>query len=182
MVEKIDNILPDLANKKIIATLVNLNWLIGFDNPKNIRERTSFYLSEGKKDLGFYKLTYCNFKNIEEKDSVSQILNAYADMIFYIINEKLNNKLKQPLRYGWNYYNQSSEGTWHTDQGLDKYLSIVYSLNNSDGGTEVKINNQSKFYKSIQGNAVLFPSNFLHRGTGPKKYRSRFNLNIVCEV
>jgi hypothetical protein len=114
--------------------------------------------------------------------SGTQILNAYADMVFYIINDRLNNKLKKPLRFGWNYYNQSSNGTWHTDQNLDKYISFVYSLNTCDGGTEIKINNESKFYKSIGGDALMFPSNVLHRGTKPKKNRSRFNLNVVCEI
>jgi hypothetical protein len=28
----------------------------------------------------------------------------------------------------------------------------------------------------------MFPSNVLHRGTKPKKNRSRFNLNVVCEI
>ena len=103
-------------------------------------------------------------------------------MVFYIINDRLNNKLKKPLRFGWNYYNQSSNGTWHTDQNLDKYISFVYSLNTCDGGTEIKINNESKFYKSMGGDALMFPSNVLHRGTKPKKNRSRFNLNVVCEI
>lgn len=182
MIERIEKILPTSANNKIIETLINSNWMLAYDNPKNIKERINHYLSEGKEDLGFYKLTYCTFKNIEEKDIISQILNAYADMVFYIINDKLNNKLKKPLRFGWNYYNQSSNGTWHTDQNLDKYISFVYSLNTCDGGTEIKINNESKFYKSIGGDALMFPSNVLHRGTKPKRNRSRFNLNIVCEI
>jgi hypothetical protein len=51
-------------------------------------------------------------------------------MVFYIINDKLNNKLKKPLRFGWNYYNQSSNGTWHTDQNLNKYVFTLAQFKN----------------------------------------------------
>ena len=64
----------------------------------------------------------------------------------------------------------------------DNKFSIIYNLHDNDGGTEFKINNEVKFYKSEESTALLFPSKIEHRGVSPTKDLNRFSLNILIEI
>ena len=64
----------------------------------------------------------------------------------------------------------------------DNKFSIIYNLHDNDGGTEFKINNEIKFYKSEESTALLFPSKIEHRGVSPTKDLNRFSLNILIEI
>ena len=37
------------------------------------------------------------------------------------------------------------------------------------------------FYESIEGNAIMFPSNTLHGGTGAPHHKQRWCLNVMFE-
>ena len=50
------------------------------------------------------------------------------------------------------------------------------------GGTIFEINNQEKFEKSIESEAIIFPSKIRHMGVAPKENFHRFNLNIITQI
>ena len=58
-------------------------------------------------------------------------------------------------------------------------LSIVYNLHNNDGGTDFKNN---KIIKSKEGQAIVFNSDYLHKGVSSKNIPVRYALNIVCRT
>ncbi len=86
----------------------------------------------------------------------------------------------------------TEQGKWHCqkvfrrlhdmDSKLDNKYSILYNLHNNDGGTEFKINDKLKFFKSNESEAILFPSKIEHRGIAPKVNPNRFCLNITLEI
>ena len=71
---------------------------------------------------------------------------------------------------------------FHMDNHEDNRFSIIYNLHDSDGGTEFKINDKVDFHKSIESQAILFPSKLYHRGVAPKTNPNRFSLNIMLEI
>jgi len=178
MIEIISGCLPQETNTRIIHLLINeAKWSIAGDTTKPAVKK---YMSREKgKDAGFSYLTYDYYNNI----NVLTSLNVYANIIhdFVRANTKIY-KIKNPVRYLWNYYNKGSGGDWHIDNGKDpqgKYMTIVYSLNYCDGGTSVKTSKEEKYSQSKPSEAVCFPGNFLHKGHGPKKYLGRFNLTML---
>ena len=63
----------------------------------------------------------------------------------------------------------------HSD--VDKYWSILFSLNNSDGYLQI---NKYKI-KDVENEAKIFKSNLLHKGVAPVKNDFRLNLNLVVK-
>jgi len=178
MIEIIDNILPVEINKKIIFQLFNHdNWRLPHDTDGiNKDEFINEMLYKNKKNAGMSLTSY------EKNDGINlnSPLNLYAETIFYIIKERSKYKFKDILRFYWNYYDTSSSGNYHVDKRKNNIISIVYNLHSNDGGTEFK--DLNKFYKSNEGQAIIFPSNIMHKGVAPKKFNHRFNLNIVATI
>jgi len=173
-IQIIDDILPDRVNKKIIYNLITKNYFkISHDNINTI-EDIHFYLTEDGKDMGF------NFYSFNKETNVflNSPISTYADIIFSKIKQKINFNIKDLVRCNWNYYTKNSETNLHRDKNEKNYISILYNLHTNDGGTEIN----NVFYPSISGQAILFKSNQLHKGFGPKSIKSRFNLNIVAEI
>jgi len=129
-------------------------------------------------DTGFLLQTYTR----NSSDGYNPKLNAYADIIFakVLSQSKYAFNDVNPYRYFWNYYNTASTGILHRDilPSIDgNYMSILYNLNDNDGGTEV----DNLVYTSQQGRAIMFNSRTLHKGIGPTQSKQRFSLNIVFQ-
>ena len=158
------------SNKRIINNLYKLqNWGFGFEyHPRNVN----------RKDGGFTIITYSEDVDYFNND----ILNTYVEIILDVIKEKYLWQFKRIHSVFWNWYHQGSVTEFHIDSPKDNMFSILYNLHDNDGGTEFKINDEKKFYKSIDSQALLFPSKLYHRGVSPKTNENRFSLNIVIEI
>jgi hypothetical protein len=166
MIQIINTEISKNTNRKIIDNLFKVsNWGFGADKILN----TNINI----KDSGFH-FNSLNFKH--------DILNTYADIIFDLVENNTFMKFKKIDRIHWNWYHPGSDMKFHEDDFQDNKFSIIYNLHNNDGGTEFKINNEIKFYKSEESTALLFPSKIEHRGIAPKKDLNRFALNIVLEI
>jgi len=164
----LNNILPIETNKKIINYLAAHHWYIAADYNNITRTEKIF----SNKNSGFSLTTFG-----EGKIVVDSVLNIYGELIFDIIIEKINIKAKLE-RIFWNMYFKESQGDLHTDRPLSNFISAVYNLHTTDGGTEI----DGKFYNDIEGQAKVFDSNVLHRGFGPKQDNVRFNLNLIFKI
>jgi len=177
MVTKINNILPFQTNKDIIEILINeARWKIASDwgrlNEKEKSFNVNKMLDENISNAGFSFVTFDKKYNLY----VNTTLNLYGDIIFYTIKNKL--KTIQTLhRIYWNYYDTSSKAALHKDELEDGYYSIIYNLHTNDGGTEIN----NKFYPSIEGQALIFPSNVWHKGIASTEFKHRFNLNMIVK-
>jgi len=173
MIQKFELNLPKQLNLKIISSLINLQkWKIASDVSTE-KERTNRLLTTNMYDGGFYYESYNLFKKINEDSE----LNLYAEIILFSILEKLKFKDVTLIRFWWNYYNKSSKGQFHKDYFEDNMYSFVYSLNTNNGGTYIK--DENTFFRSNEGEVLLFKSNEKHMGVGPTDICSRFNLNCV---
>ena len=162
----LDKVLPKQTNKDIINFLSRASWEIGDEYNSNIPEEK---YANGYR--GFLCKTYHETRNPK---STHDILNVYADVIFKKVLEELGIKGK-PLRFYWNMYYKDHDTTIHRDVNEKGYKTILYTLQNTDGGVWIN----QKFYQDVQSQAKIFDSRCLHKGQGPKKDPIRFNLNIV---
>jgi hypothetical protein len=174
MIEIIKNILPKEINDKIIFLLLKSdNWRIAKDHSCDIKLLDDLIGPAGK-DYGCSLQTFAELENI----FIDSPLNYYAEIVYAIIKQHTKYKFLKPIRFYWNYYNNSSFTLPHTDFLQDFYVSFVYNLNTNNGGTN--INNE--FYKSNSGEAIVFPSNIVHNGVTQTDTKGRFNLNCVVQL
>ena len=173
MITKINTNIPKQTNQRILDELFNLQgWSFATDD--------SFKIKLNTLDSGFSFQSY-NSQNQNIKSH--EVLNVYAGFIFDMIREKSLIKFKEIDRFYWNWYHPNSKGTkFHIDDPRDNRYSIIYNLHTNDGGTEFKINDQIKFEKSLESEAIVFPSKILHTGVAPTKDLHRFSLNIVTKI
>tara|TARA_Y100000361_G_C10980664_1_gene248886 strand:- start:41 stop:541 length:501 start_codon:yes stop_codon:yes gene_type:complete len=166
MITKINTDIPTSVNKDIINNLYRAtDWFFGSDKILNI--------NINNKDAGFTLNTTMNNHDI---------LNTYAKVIYTMVEKDTFMKFKKIDRIYWNWYHPGSDMKFHEDDLQDNKFSIIYNLHDNDGGTEFKINNEVKFYKSEESTALLFPSKIEHRGVSPTKDLNRFSLNILIEI
>jgi hypothetical protein len=171
MITKIDTLIPSQTNKRIISELYCLKtWFFGCD--QNMKDVIN------KQDAGFSSSTFSEDSTYYNND----ILNTYGYVIFDTIQKNSFMKFKKINRIYWNWYHSNSAMQYHTDSENDNNFSVVYNLHNNDGGTEFKINDETKFYDSNESEALLFPSKLYHKGISPKKNLNRFSLNMVLEI
>lgn len=166
MLEKFSSLQSKNFNKTLLERLsVDGVWKISED------EQTH-NIKSSKSDAGFLFITY-----FDKPFTQDGFFNTAAEIIFdsVITNSKSDWYDIVIKRFNYNYYNQSSDGVLHKDHDSENMFSIVYNINSNDGGTII----EDDFYLSHEGSAVLFNSNKLHRGAGPKEYKKRFMLNIV---
>jgi len=163
-----DNLFDNDFNTVVINELKHkAKWTLSFDD-----------IPEGYSDSGF--VCYSWVKNANP-NSITDLpnLNAWAYLIFDKVVSRSSEIIGDPelIRYVWNYYNSSSNGSTHIDHNEVNYFSIVYNFTDCEGaGTYVG----DEFFESKAGRAILFPSNVEHRGVGPKKEADqRFVLNIM---
>ena len=163
-VKLLNNIVPKAINNQIIHELANHHWHIAWDSKKSNLEKIF-----SDKNSGF------SIETLKDgKVNINSILNIYGDFIFHIILEKLDIKAELH-RIFWNMYLKGAEGDYHTDNKDPNFISVVYNLHTTDGGTEI----DNVLYNDLEGQAKIFNSNILHKGIGPKQNNVRFNLNLV---
>tara|TARA_Y100000114_G_scaffold135301_1_gene136060 strand:+ start:270 stop:788 length:519 start_codon:yes stop_codon:yes gene_type:complete len=172
MITRINTEVPFDTNKRILETLFKTQqWGHAYDNKT--------HLNINKADGGFAIVTYADDRSYTS----NEILNVYASFIFDMVQKNTVIKFKHLQRYFWNWYSPSSKGTlFHQDDPRDDRYSIIYSLHTNDGGTCFKINDEIKFEKSVESQALLFPSKLEHRGIAPTKDLNRLNLNIIVQI
>jgi hypothetical protein len=166
------NILPNDLNSKIIKILLNEpNWRFGKDYEKEI---VSGVFDSAINHAGFSLISYDAVNNI----NIDSVLNIYADIILHFVVQahELNKFTVQ--RFCWNYYMSGMQGNYHVDHDGDDRLSILYSLNTTDGGLYLG----DKFYPDCEGEAKVFNSYLKHKGVGPQKHKARFNLNTILII
>jgi|TARA_R100000030_G_scaffold38625_1_gene28926 hypothetical protein len=174
MITKINTSIPTDTNKKILDILFNspsVDWGFAIDD--------RFKMNLKKLDSGLSFLTYSQY----QKHRPHEVLNTYASFIFDMTKEKSLIKFKEIDRFYWNWYHPYSKGTkFHIDETEDNCYSIIYNLHTNDGGTKFNINDEIKFEKSVESEAVIFPSKILHTGVAPTKDLHRFSLNIITRI
>ena len=178
-----ENILDEEVNNYFIKRLcLQGSWFINSDFLSNKKFDSS--IPEEYSDTGMILKSYGIDSN-EYMNNHNSIANEYANLIFTLIMSRLENKMiffnVTLKRYLWNYYNRSSYGFYHSDTNLINHCSIVYYLNTCDGYTEIKTEKENKKIFSESGKSIIFNSNLMHRGIGPKKYKNRMVLNILFE-
>tara|TARA_R100001163_G_C5065472_1_gene203440 strand:- start:2833 stop:3351 length:519 start_codon:yes stop_codon:yes gene_type:complete len=172
MIQEIETGIPSDTNKRIIEVLFKLAaWqnAIEYKGP-----------SLNRPDAGFILSTFNTAPN--SSYCPNDVLNTYAYTVFDMVNKNTFTKFKQVNRIYWNWYHPGSEMKFHRDADGDNEYSILYNIHDNDGGTEIKINNEVKFYKSIESKALVYPSIIYHRGVAPKKDFNRFSLNILGAI
>ena len=154
MIKTLDNILPHGTNRVILNELIQWrSWTIANETA----ESPLSLVDDNRPNTGFSIISFHRKYNVK----MNVLLNNYADIVYFTLKEK---------------YNNSATTQEHKDES-NEFISAVYSLHTNDGGTEVK----GKFYPSIEGQAIIFDSDVLHRGVPPKNDRHRFNLSIVVK-
>jgi len=187
----IKNVLPNENNIKIIKHLIRSNnWMMAYDVKRNdeetILEHGSISIKINRKlDLESLHNNFLNFKgmsmttyNTEAAIDIDPYLNDYGHKIAKIVCKKAKIKKYKVFRFFWNFYRPNDVTEWHLDKGNSGFMSFVYNLHNSDGGTEVG----KKIYYDKEGEAKLFKSDTKHRGLGPKKLSFRLNLNCILQL
>ena len=147
-----ENLFDSDFNEVIKSELIlRTNWRIASD-----------VVPDEYSDAGFSSVSY-HINPDNPATLYNPNLNAWA----YLVLHKITKTLGSPInarRFLWSYYNRSSEGTSHIDSDDRNCYSIVYNIDDNDGGTWI----EDTFYESKQGKALLFPSWLDHRGVGPK--------------
>jgi hypothetical protein len=167
-----NNILPHDLNSKIIQILVESpHWQFAEDDEKGILPGV---FDNSVNHSAFILSSFDIFKNT----NCAPILNIYADVILQFVLKECGIDKYKLQRACWNYYMPGMSGNYHMDNENDNRLSILYSLNTTDGGFYL----EDKFFPDIMGQAKVFKSNIKHKGVGPIKDKARFNLNMIIIV
>jgi len=193
------NILSSEINFQIVQKLRRTNgWEIAYDSRGDdcniVNDPTYPGVLEGKccytSDAGFLQRTFDANRAVRMEEYYAE-LNGFAKLIMDICITRARNagychNDPRLFRIFWNYYSSASYGSLHMDSSEEttKYTSIIYYLNStgSEGGTRVHIPSDGEyFYESIEGNAIMFPSNTLHGGTGAPHHKQRWCLNVMFE-
>ena len=169
----VENILPRKSNIAILNLLTKQKWQIASDDNQCTFEAA---YENNKNHLGWL---YCSADPDTKKEELfNSPLNVFAFIITDIISKTLDFDIKKIHRFMWNYYNAKQEGVNHKDMEEESYLSIIYSLHTTDGGTIIN----DKFYQDKESQAKIFMSNWIHKGMGTKNDKARSNLNIIMET
>tara|TARA_R110000822_G_scaffold293879_2_gene415913 strand:+ start:201 stop:731 length:531 start_codon:yes stop_codon:yes gene_type:complete len=161
----LDNIMPTEKNEKIIKNLCNVGWFLATEYTSPYK----FLMQDNHLPAGF---NYVTHKSAQDKD-----LNNFAEEVVSKTCEILKIKYKID-RIMWNMYLTGQNGTVHTDMHTYGYLSFLYNLHTTDGGTEI----EDTFLIDKESQVKIFDSQTKHKGIGPKKDIIRFNLNVVINV
>jgi len=177
MITKVKTNIPTSINKKILNYLQKnvITWQFAHDDIN--------LLKVNKPDHGFACVSFSDGVNNNRIDGFDETLNIYGGVILDIVQQQSIVKFKNIRRMYWNWYNQSSIGCqYHQDGIQDNKYSIIYNLHTNDGGTSFKIEDNIIFEKSIESEAIIFPSKIWHKGNPPIEDFNRFNLNIITEI
>lgn len=177
---EVDTKLPQTFNQHLITTIRRqAGWSISYDD--HIENRSGD-IADQYSDSGMLLQSY-SFNQDPSINELNLNLNILAYTIFNVVISSIDNCKFTNInirRYLWNYYSRSSQGIDHYDVPINEpgnFCSIVYYLNNTDGGTILS----NKFYQSQVGKAIVFDSKQIHRGSGPVTAKQRYALNIVFQ-
>ena len=160
----IDGLFDEHFHRLVIKELGQIMWA-----------KASDPAPENKSDSGFVSCTYNDF---EGNPPEPHKINLFAEIILDRLQQDIPElKDYSAVRFLWNYYTPSSSGTLHPDKLEDNFLSVIYNLEDSDGGTII----EDEFIPSQSGRAIIFKSAKLHKGVGPTKSLTRHVLNILLE-
>ena len=178
-IEKIKINIPQNCLLQIANTLItNKHWCFAADDHSMSQQNfTENFFNNKIQDRGFYYQTFVkNRENITNNN-----LNFWASLIFEMIKEKsVLYKLHEIERIFWNFYHPNSNSNLHVDNSNPNFTSIVYNLHTNTGGTLFQNSKgETQIIKSEQNEAIIFPSNILHKGLPPKTDACRFSLNII---
>ena len=173
MIKIFEDILPPKINIEIIKGLVKQHWQIAYDGFHDERFENIFR----QKNNGF-NITSFDRSCRDEQITSNPFLNIYAEIIGTTIMHKLNIDNYSFDRFFWNMFFSNSQTDIHKDREVPGYLSILYCLHTTDGGTEIG----GKKYEDKMGIAKVFDSHIDHKGLSPIKDPVRFNLNIVAKI
>lgn len=169
-----ENIISIDENLKIINDLLNCPWFVATDKNKP-GDKLLNILND--KHCGFSFDPYYNFDNDKKIISEYNHLINFAYKVHKNICDKQNYINSQIMRIYFNMYYVNQNTDFHTDKKDDSYITILYNLHTTDGGTIV----DNDFYEDKMGEAKIFKSNLLHKGVGPKTDKIRFNLNMIIK-
>ena len=113
---------------------------------------------------------HCFYNNMKET------AGAYEPIIIPILNE-LNAVAPVQVRANMFISELFEKCDWHRDYNFNCKSAILY-LNDCDGGTELKINDEVIFIKADANKMLVFDSYVLHRGTISKKEQIRYIINF----
>lgn len=169
----INNILTDKDNLRILDLLFERPFNIG--NEANLSKTHSAIL-EGYQHAGFTHVT-ADLK-CQNQLNINDPLNVYVEIITNKVFKTLNLNYRYIERAHWNYYLKGQQGVGHIDRETSDYISILYNMHTTDGGTEIL----GKFYQDKGSEAKVFMSNWDHKGVSTKNDKARTSLNIVVRI
>lgn len=185
MITKFESLLPANINDTIYDYLIHhYGW--------NIITDKHFSKFSGGTDSG---MILSSMKGGVSTGKDFEKLNLYAEIILDLVIKgsvvtkdfMVRNRFTNPVmkRCFWNYYHSNSCAEEHCDTTEKNHWSIVYYLNDVEGaGTRIVDGETGEdiLVPSVAGNAVLFPSSYIHTGTPPSGLNHRCCLNIIFEA
>jgi hypothetical protein len=170
----VEDILPPSENLEILKHLAGRDFKIQHEGKED--KFSSGFLNDYK-HVGMALVNY-DINDELLKTNPLDPLFIWARIITSIISHKLKiNYFNKINRIHYNYYYKDQEGIGHIDNDKNNFVSILYNLHTTDGGTEIL----NKFFPDKMGQAKIFKSNWYHKGICVKKDKARSSLNIVLE-
>ena len=188
IIEKLKLPIPQQINLDMINYLGNnALWNFVFDWDRNDAPSFSNIIDSSETtDNGFATITYSIDKSITGTRE-DNVMNNFGNWVYHFCRENSKKyKIKRLQRLYWNLYSQTSTCEWHTDIQLSEkskysntHASIIYNFHDNDGGTEIKGHG---LQLAKEREAIIFPSNVLHKGVGPTQNKWRLSLNIIVQL
>ena len=140
------------------------------------------------------QLTHVLFDNISGQMSNSW---HHVSPIFWFLEDKIGIKANELMRIKSNLTFPTPENQMgnynppHVDTPDNRFVSMVYYINDSDGDTVIFDKNFDQGYDDLEiayssqpkkGKAIIFPSDQFHASSNPTKHKNRIILNFVFAV
>jgi hypothetical protein len=168
MIETFDNVLTSDEYQTISEMLYGKpNWTWGAKTDGTIEDSA--------------RLWQVNFKDFDG------VVNPEILKIWENLKKRLNisDKYEIQLVYA-NGQTHMMDGDWHTDSTDNGRTTFLYYFTKGDeniiGDTEFNIGGEITSIKPETNTAILFPSNILHRGCGPKKEFKDLRVTIAFKL
>lgn len=161
----IENFLPqEIFNKlKKLIIVDDFSWFLRKAMVKTSADKNS-------NDYGYFTHSFFNAHTVNS--------NYYYEYIRPILNQ-LNAGAVVEVRANLlpSSFYKGKYSNFHADNNFNCKTAILY-LNNCDGGTQFKINGETKFVNAEENKIVIFDSNTLHRGTKSDNVNFRYIINF----
>jgi hypothetical protein len=140
--------------------------------------------------IGFDKEPWFQFTHLfcEENNILSDGYNIIMPILYFFEKEtditfKNIKRIKANLTTQYNLTKEQIKSLEHTDvdKDDDKYLSLIYYVNSSDGNTIIYDNKNIIEVEPEFNKLVYFNSNLKHCGVFPAKNKQRIVINFIIE-